>query len=159
MRKIQNLTLRKFASKKILVALLLSMLINWATVYYSYEGTAAMHLFTGKYSVARFLIPMSFLLPFLVSFGILKKSVKLASEKEEKEHAFPKKSYLLKCALINASFTFIPVGLGLLGLYLFMPGDPGIERAHCAICLGLFAGMLATFFVYRSILKIDRLLR
>ncbi|MEM9338599.1 MAG: hypothetical protein AAGA66_07725 [Bacteroidota bacterium] len=156
--KIQNIRLRKLAGKQVTISVVLSILINWASVYYSFEGPGTLLLFGGEYSIARFLLPMSFILPFLISFDLLQKSVKLASSIYEKEDAFPKKKYLLKSALINAIFTFTPILSVLFSLYLILPDGLGFQRADFALFIGLFSGLLAMFFAYRSIHQIDKLM-
>ncbi|RBQ07977.1 hypothetical protein [Pedobacter miscanthi] len=147
---------RKFVRKNLLLHLIPNTLLNSIVPYFAFKMQNSVHLFSGEQNLARFLLPMSALLPFMVTFDILKKIKELQHSDainykvEEKITGYP---FILKKAGLNGLYCITIVFILMLTLYFSFPPNHDFGITSSAVCAGLLAGLYSVTFFYLAIRK------
>lgn len=148
--------LRKLVQRNLLYFLLPNIVFNACIPYFSFKEPRAVFLFHGEFCFARFLLPMVLLLPFIVTFDILKKAITL-SEQGKTTSALPeghgKNKFMFKMAGANAGITFVLVGAVLVLAEILRPSNYVFDGLILSILLGLLAGSFTVIFTIMPIAK------
>lgn len=151
--------LNKFTWRNTVTYFITNILINWGIAYMSFDGMSGVYIFQGEQSLVRLLWPMAVLLPFFITFDVLKK-INVLVQKGKISYPLPERirknrfrlrfatGHGLVCAAIIMPATLI--------LYALLPEGYKFNAQILAICLGALAGVLAVIF---TLLPIYRLLR
>ncbi|WP_293311433.1 hypothetical protein [Pedobacter sp. UBA5917] len=147
---------RKFVRKNLLLHLIPNTLLNTIVPYFAFKTQNSVHLFSGEQNLARFLLPMSLFLPFMITLDILKK-IKLLQHSEainynvdEKITGYP---FILKKAGLNGLYCITIVFTLMLTLHFSYPPGHDFGITPSAICAGLLAGLYSVTFFYLAIRK------
>lgn len=145
---------RKFVRKNLLLHLIPNTVLNTVVPYFAFKTQTSVHLFSGEQNLARFLLPMSLLLPFMVTLDILKK-IKLLQHSgainynlDEKITGYP---FILKKAGLNGLYSIIIVFTLMLVLHFSFPPNHDFGIAPSAVCAGLLAGLYSITFFHLAI--------
>jgi len=155
-----SIKLRKwklFLRKNIIFYLITNVAFNSVIPYFNFENPEAVHLFKGQYCIARFLLPLAFFIPFLITIDVCNKIIALLKKENPRYTVpiyFPHKKFMFKKATINGVITFMLV-TGLMGLLqLSTPSDYTFNGLVLSVFMGLFAGFIAVFFMMQTIKKL-----
>lgn len=153
---IKDPALNKLIQRNLLYFLVPNIVFNACIPYFSFKDPNAVFLFQGEFCFARFLLPMVLLLPFIVTFDILKKAISL-SEQGKTTHILPeghgKNKFMFKMAGANAGITFAIVLAMLLLAEIARPHNYAFSGIILAILLGLLAGSFTVIFTIIPIAK------
>lgn len=150
----------KFVRKNLMIHLIPNTVLNTVVPYFAFKTQNSVYLFSGEQNLARFLLPMSLLLPFMITFDILKK-IKTLQHAEainykigEKITSYP---FILKRAGLNSLCTIALVFTLMLALHFSFPANHDFGITASAVCAGLLAGLYSVTFFYLAIrrFKID----
>lgn len=151
--------MRRFVRKNLLTYLLPNLIFNTLIPYACFIHTPAVYLFEGEQNFARFLLPMAILLPFIITFDMLRKLTELA----EKGGLpwFPNEKYRRKATWLRlAGWHGFLAGLpplGLLGvLWMALPPKCSLDPLMLSLGIGLLAGAYSVLFVLLSLRKWKR---
>lgn len=157
--KKNEVTLKRFLRKNLLYYIIPNVFFNTIIPYFSFTDLNAVHLFDGTQNLARFILPMAFFLPFIITFDILKKTITL-SEKGHSEIILPagfrKVKFIFQMAGINGFCTVSFVFAVMLGLHFGFPELYNYNGAVLAVLLGLTAGICSVLFTYLPIKKLKK---
>ncbi|MBB6498067.1 hypothetical protein [Pedobacter cryoconitis] len=157
--KEKEVTLKRFLRKNLLYYIVPNVVFNTIIPYFSFTDRNAVHLFAGEQNLARFILPMAFFLPFIITFDILKKTITL-SEKGHSEiilaEDVKKNKFIFKMAAINGFCTVLFVFLVMLGLHFGLPQLYNYNGTLLAVLLGLTAGIFSVLFTYMPIRKLKK---
>jgi hypothetical protein len=157
--KKKEITLKRFLRKNLLYYIVPNTVFNTIIPYFSFTDLNAVHLFAGEQNLARFILPMAFFLPFIITFDILKKTITL-SEKGHSEivlpEGFKKNKFIFQMAGINGFCTVSFVFAVMLGLHFGLPGLYNYNGTILAVLLGLTAGVFSVLFTYLPIKKLKK---
>lgn len=147
---------RKFVRKNLLIHLIPNTVLNTIVPYFAFKAQNSVHLFSGEQNLARFLLPMSLLLPFMITLDILKK-IKLLQHAgainykiDEKITGYP---FILKKAGLNGLYSILVVFALMLTLHFSFPKNHDFGITPSAVCAGLLAGLYSITFFYLAIRK------
>ncbi|WP_090771149.1 hypothetical protein [Pedobacter soli] len=146
----------KFVRKNLLIHLIPNTILNTVVPYFAFKAQNSVHLFSGEQNLARFLLPMSLLLPFMITFDILKKIKELQHAEaihyklDEKITGYP---FILKKAGLNGLCTTAIVFTCMLVLHCAFPNNHDFGIAPSAISAGLLAALYSLTFFYLAIRK------
>lgn len=146
----------KFVRKNLLIHLIPNTILNTVVPYFAFKAQNSVHLFSGEQNLARFLLPMSLLLPFMITFDILKKIKELQHaeainyKSDEKITGYP---FILKKAGLNSLCTIAIVFTCMLVLHCAFPHNRDFGIAPSAISAGLLAALYSLTFFYLAIRK------
>ncbi|RQO73722.1 hypothetical protein DBR40_12990 [Pedobacter sp. KBW01] len=147
---------RKFVRKNLLLHLIPNTILNTVVPYFAFKMQNSVHLFNGEQNLARFLLPMSALLPFMVTFDILKK-IKELQHSEAINYKVDEKitgySFILKKAGLNGLYSIAIVFAFMLALHFSFPPNHDFGITPSAVCAGLLAGLYSVTFFYLAIRK------
>jgi hypothetical protein len=151
---------RKFVRKNLLIHLIPNTVLNTVVPYFAFKAQNSVHLFSGEQNLARFLLPMSLLLPFMITLDILKKIKALQHtgainyKEEVKITGYP---FILKKAGLNGLYSIAIVFILMLTLHFSFPPNHDFGITPSAVCAGLLAGLYSITFFYLAIrrFKID----
>ena len=145
---------KKFARKNLLLHLIPNTVLNTIVPYFAFKAQNSVHLFSGEQNLARFLLPMSLLLPFMITLDILKK-IKLLQNSgsinykvDEKISGYP---FILKKAGLNSLYSIAVVFTIMLVLHFSFPKNHDFGITPSAVCAGLLAGLYSITFFYLAI--------
>jgi hypothetical protein len=145
---------RKFVRKNLLLHLIPNTVLNTVVPYFAFKTQNSVHLFSGEQNLARFLLPMSLFLPFMITLDILKK-IKLLQHSgainfnvDEKITGYP---FILKKAGLNALYTIAIVFAFMLTLHFTFPANHDFGITPSAACAGFLAGLYSITFFYLAI--------
>jgi len=144
----------KFVRKNLLIHLIPNTVLNTVVPYFAFKTQNSVHLFSGEQNLARFLLPMSLLLPFMITLDILKKIKELQHADainyniDEKITGYP---FILKKAGLNSLYTITVVFTFMLALHFCFPANHDFGITPSAICAGLLAGLYSITFFYLAI--------
>jgi len=147
---------RKFVRKNLLIHLIPNTVLNTVVPYFAFKAQNSVHLFSGEQNLARFLLPMSLLLPFMITFDILKKIKELQQadainhKADEKITGYP---FILKKAGLNGLYSIAIVFTMMLVLHFSFPKNHDFGITPSAVCAGLLAGLYSITFFYLAIRK------
>ena len=159
MFKTGNKAFLRLVQRNLLFYLLTNVFFNTVVPYFSFKDTGTVYLFEGEYCFARFLLPMALLLPFIITFDILKKtSVLYASGRvgpalPEKVTRYP---FMFKAAGVNGGFTLVASLMLMLVLHFNLPEGYGFNGTSLAVFLGCFAGLLSVVFTGAALLALRK---
>ncbi len=145
---------RKFVRKNLFLHLVPNMTLNTVIPYFAFKAQNSVHLFNGEQNLARFLLPMSLLLPFMITLDILKKIKTLQHtgainfKEEVKITGYP---FILKKAVLNGFYSIAIVFILMVMLYFSFPPDHDFGITPSAIFAGLLAGLYSITFFYLAI--------
>jgi hypothetical protein len=148
---------RRFFQKKLLLYMLPNVFFNTCVPYFTFKNVGAVYLFQGELCFARFLLPMAFFLPFIVTFDILKKTAVLAGQGKTGltlPHEINANRFLFRMAAINGGITFAAVFLVSLFAQLCTPRGYGFNGTFLSILLGLLAGVLTLIFTIVPLIRV-----
>ncbi|MGM9478801.1 hypothetical protein ACS5PU_20420 [Pedobacter sp. GSP4] len=146
----------KFVRKNLLIHLIPNMVLNTVVPYFVFKTQNSVHLFSGEQNLARFLLPMSLLLPFMITLDILKKIKELQHSEaihykvDEKITGYP---FILKKAGLNGLCSIAVVFALMLTLHFSFPPNHDFGITPSAVCAGLLAGLYSITFFYLAIRK------
>ena len=147
---------RKFVRKNLLIHLIPNTVLNTVVPYFAFKAQNSVHLFSGEQNLARFLLPMSLLLPFMITLDILKKIKELQQadainyKADEKITGYP---FILKKAGLNGLYSIAIVFTMMLVLHFSFPKNHDFGITPSAVCAGLLAGLYSITFFYLAIRK------
>ncbi|MBB6269769.1 hypothetical protein HDF26_000196 [Pedobacter cryoconitis] len=157
--KKKEITLKRFLRKNLLYYIIPNVVFNTIIPYFSFTDLNAVHLFAGEQNLARFILPMAFFLPFIITFDILKKTITL-SEKGHSEivlsEGAKKKKFIFQMAGINGFCTVSFVFALMLGLHFGFPEWYDYNGTVLSVLLGLTAGIFSVLFTYLPIKKLKK---
>jgi len=157
----QDAVWKKFTRKNLFLCTLINLVLNTWRPYSNYQNSNAVRLFHGQYCFARFVLPMAFLLPFIITFDMLKKSMAIA-ERGGNDLMFPARSskyrFIFRVAAINGTTTLVAILLFMLCVDVSLPESYCFDGRLLSILMGSLAGILAMFFTLYAIKKVRRLL-
>nr|WP_068888501.1 hypothetical protein [Pedobacter panaciterrae] len=158
--KSDDVVLRRLVQRNLLFYFIPNVIANTIIPYFSFKDLNAVHLFEGEYCIARFLLPMALLLPFIITFDILKKTIALSEEGKAGfvlPDNFIKNKFMFKMAGINGLTTSSIILLFMLLVQFSIPQDYSFNGKLLSILLGLFAGTLSVIFTLWPIKKVKGL--
>lgn len=145
--------LKRLLRRNLLFYVSTNLLFNSVIPYLNFEDPAAVPLFDGALCLARFVLPMAFLLPFIITADILRK-VLLLQEKGRLDIALPagfrKHRFVFGSAALNAIYTIIPVAV----IFLFLPPAYALNGVLAAAITGTLAALLAAWFTLQPVRKL-----
>ena len=133
------------------------MFFNSLIPYLSFKDPNAVYLFHGEFCLARFLLPMALLLPFIITFDVIKRSMTMAAQGKlelDFPEGFLKNRFMFRMAGINGLLSLAVVLLAMLIVHLNLPAAYTFEGKRLAVVLGVIAGTLTLIF---TILPVQRL--
>jgi len=140
---------KSFIRKNMLKSILINLIFNTCYPYFNIRNPAAVSLFSGEYCFARFILPMAFLLPFMMTFDMLKKSISIAALGEEgfvPPANFRKYRFILRIAGINGGITLSATLLFMLILQYYIPNSYYFNGRLLSVFMGITAAMLSVIF-------------
>jgi len=144
----------RFVRKNLLIHFIPNTVLNTVVPYFAFKTQNSVHLFSGEQNLARFLLPMSILLPFMVTFDILKK-IKLLQHTEAIRYRHEQKisgyPFIFKKASLNGLYSIVVVFALMLILYFSFPPNHDFGITPSAACAGLLAGLYSITFFYLAI--------
>lgn len=155
-----NTVLRRLIQRNLLLYLIPNVLFNTVIPYFSFKDLSAVQLFQGEYCVARFLLPMALLLPFIITFDILKKTIALSEEGKAGfvlPDNFIKNRFMFKMAGINGAVTSALTLCFMLLAQLMVPENYSFNGKVFSIVIGLLAGIFSVVFTLWPVKKIKGL--
>lgn len=140
---------KNFIRKNMLKSILINLIFNTCYPYFNIKNPDAVALFRGDYCFARFILPMAFLLPFMMTFDMLKKSFSIAALAEAgfvPPANFSKYKYIFRYASINGSITLLIILLLMLLLEFFIPESYYFDGRLLSVFMGISAALLSIVF-------------
>ncbi|WP_040679933.1 hypothetical protein [Niabella aurantiaca] len=145
---------KRFLVRNAVIYACTNICFNSMIPYFSFEQPAAVHLFKGAYSIARFLLPLAFIIPLLTTIDTCNK-MRALFQKRATCFSFPEgfryNRFLLKQSLLNGSLTFGLTFVVMTALLLAMPEGYTYNGLGASILMGIYAGALALYFMMRAI--------
>jgi hypothetical protein len=148
---------RRFFQKKLLLYIVPNVFFNTCVPYFTFKNMDAVYLFQGELCFARFLLPMAFFLPFMITFDILKKTAVLARQGKIHlmlPHEINANKFFFRMAGINGGITLAVVLLVSLLAQFFTPSGYGFDGTSLSILMGLLAGMLTIVFTILPLMRV-----
>jgi len=145
---------RKFARKRLLSYIIPNVFFNTCFPYLTFKSMNAVYLFDGELCFARFLLPMAFFLPFIITLDMLKKTIALAEKGKlgfELPEGINTGRFLFVRAGLNGMVTLAAVALVALLVQLCVPRGYGFDGTMLSVVLGLFAAVLTLIFTFLSL--------
>ncbi|ATP54969.1 hypothetical protein CPT03_00040 [Pedobacter ginsengisoli] len=158
--KSDDAVLKKLVQRNLPLYFIPNVIANTIIPYFSFKNLNAVHLFKGEYCIARFLLPMALLLPFIITFDILKKTIALSEDGKTGfvlPHNFTKNKFMFKMAGINGIGTSSVILVLMILLQFSIPKDYSFNGELLSVLLGLLAGTFSIVFTLWPIKKIKEL--
>lgn len=152
-------TFKPFLRKQLWYYLIPNIIFNTSIPYLTLRNNNAVRLFEGEHCFARFILPMALLLPFIITFDMLKKTTALSEQGKAGflvPEPFSKHKFMFKMAGINGSASLTVVLLVLLFVHLNVPDGYGFNGTMLSMMLGLLAAILTLFFTFWPIRKLKK---
>ncbi|MFW0715315.1 hypothetical protein [Pedobacter sp. N23S346] len=148
---------RKFVRKNLLLYFVPNVLLNTVIPYFVLSAQPYVYLFNGEQNLARFLLPMSLLLPFLITIDVLKKVRALKNDDAfhfvmNKE--FEEKRKMFKLAGLHSFYTILIVSITLFIIHISFPAHFDFGVTASVASSGILAGFYSIAFFFLSIRKI-----
>jgi hypothetical protein len=153
-------TLHRFLRKNLLYYLIPNIILNTLIPYFSFTNLHAVQLFEGPQNLARFLLPMSLLLPFIITFDILNKTILLSGQGHvdiKLNKNFKKNKFIFQMAASNGFCTALSMLALMFCLYFSFPRHYYFDGAILAIVVGLLAGLFSFIFTYLPVKKLRKI--
>jgi hypothetical protein len=153
----KEIKLKRFIRKNLLYYLIPNIIFNTCIPYFSFTDLHAVHLFEGEQNLARFLLPMSTLLPFIITFDILKKTILISDQGHVDivfDESFGKNKFIFQLATVNGVCTGLLTLALMLAVYLSLPKHYNFNGTVLAILVGSLAGIYSIIFTYMPIKKL-----
>lgn len=152
------MNIRRFMRRNLLGYLIPNVLINTGLPYFVFKNMDGVYLFEGTQNLARFLLPMSLFLPFLITFDILRKTFDLFDKghpgiRIPERLSRNKNKFIVRQAGINAGCSIVLVLVFLFALYLAFPAHYGFNGIALAVLTGFTAGMYSVIFAWLPVKK------
>ena len=151
---------KSFIRKNLLKSILINLIFNTFYPYFNIKNPDAVALFSGDYCFARFILPMAFLLPFMMTFDMLKKSISIASLGETgfvPPANFSKYKYIFKSASINGAITLAVILFLMLLLEFYIPESYYFDGRLLSVFMGISAAMLSVVFTLGPIRMVRKM--
>lgn len=148
---------RKFVRRNLMIHLIPNVTLNTIIPYFAFKAQTSVYLFSGEQNLARFLLPMSLLLPFLITIDVLKKIKALQSNEAlhfSSNKAFEENRTMFKLAGLHSFYTILAVSVMLLLIHLSFPANFDFGITTSAISAGILAGFYSITFFFLSIKRI-----
>ena len=145
---------RKFAQKRFLSYIIPNVFFNTCVPYFTFKGMSAVYLFEGELCFARFLLPMAFFLPFIITLDILRKTIAMAEQGRlsfELPEGINAGRFLFVRAGLNGVITLAAATLAALFVQFCLPGGYGFNGVLLSVILGLFAAAITLIFTFLSL--------
>jgi hypothetical protein len=152
-------TLKHFVRKKMCYAVITNILFNTGFAYLCFHNFSAIHLFEGSQNMARLMLPMSFLLPFMLTFDMLKKTmlhIEQGTIDIVLNEELNKNRFIFQMATINGFCTLLPVFVLMVGLQFSLPEHYNFNVLALSVVDGLIAGLYSVIFTYLPIKKLKK---
>ena len=140
---------RSFIRRNLLKSMLINLIFNTCYPYFNIKNPDAVSLFRGEYCFARFILPMAFLLPFMITFDMLKKSISVAELGEagfELPAKLSKYRFIFKIAGINGGITLSMMLFCMLLTEFCMPETYYFDGRVLSVFMGVAAALLSVIF-------------
>lgn len=140
---------RSFIRINLFKSMLINLIFNTCYPYFNIKNPAAVSLFKGESCFARFILPMAFLLPFMITFDMLKKSISVASQGEagfELPADFSKYRFIFRIAGINGGITLFVILVLMLVLEWCIPETYYFDGRMLSVFMGIAAALLSVVF-------------
>jgi hypothetical protein len=148
---------RKFVRKTLLIYLIPNVTLNTVIPYFALSTQSSVHLFTGEQNLARFILPMSLLLPFLITVDVFKK-IKALQHTEglhfECNKILEGKMKMFKLAGLHSLYTILAILSALMFIHFSFPANFDFGIMTSALSAGMLAGFYSITFFYLSVKKI-----
>ena len=148
---------KKFILKNVLIYALTNVFFNSVIPYNSFEDPEAVHLFRGTYCIARFLLPLAFFIPLLVTIDTGNKIQALFKKRVpafELPAGFRYKKFILQESLRNSCLTFILTLCFMTVLHFSLPDGYTFRGLLVSIIMGIYAGAVALYFMNRTMTRL-----
>lgn len=158
--KSEDVRLKKLVQRNLLFYFIPNVIFNTIIPYFSFKKFDTVHLFQGENCVARFLLPMALLLPFIITFDILKKTIALSEEGRAGfllPDNFTKNKFMFRMAGVNGVITSSVILSVMLLVQFSLPKDYNFNGDLLSILLGVLAGTLSIVFTLWPIKKVKEL--
>lgn len=112
--------------------------------------------------MARLMLPMSFLLPFMLTFDMLKKTmlqVDLGNIDIVLSEGLNRNRFIFQMAGLNGISTFLPIFALMLAVNLSLPDHYKFDALSLSMVDGLMAGLYSVIFTQLPIRKLKKHLR
>jgi hypothetical protein len=152
-----NTLFKKFLRKNLLRYIFPNIIFNSCIPYLTLRSMYTVYLFHGKYCFARFLLPMALLLPFIITYDILKRTIVFSQRVDtmlELPDHFTKNKFMFTMATINGVATLIVFLIIMLCVQINIPDHYGFNGTILSVLLGIIAGILSIIFALLPIKKI-----
>lgn len=147
-KKQEDIIFKKFLRKRLLIYIIPNIIFNTLIPYATLRELGPVQLFEGEFNVARFLLPMALLLPFIITFDILKKTI-LFTEESKAGFVVPeelsKNKFIFKMAGISGMLCFSINVLLMVLIYLNVPEGYGFNGTIISLVIGGMAALLTLF--------------
>lgn len=147
-------TWKRFVWKNICIYAATNVFFNSVVPYHSFEQPEAVSLFHGTYCIARFLLPLAFFIPLLVTIDTSNK-IRTLFRKKVAGFSLPEqfrfKQFLWKQSLLNACLTFLLTLCVMAALQFAMPAGYIYNGFWVSGLMGIYAGVVALYFMHRTI--------
>lgn len=161
-KKQKDLTFKQFVQKRLLIYLIPNLIFNTLIPYATLRELESVQLFQGEFNVARFLLPMALLLPFIITFDILKKTI-LFAEEGKAGFVVPadagKNKFIFKMAGINGGLSFLVNVSAMILIHFNVPEGYGFNGTVISVIIGSMAGALTIMSTLWPIKKLKAFIR
>jgi len=148
---------KKFVRRNLLMHLIPNVTLNTIIPYFALKTQNEVHLFSGEQNLARFLLPMSLLLPFLITVDVLKK-IRALQHTEPLPFACNNRlagnAGMFKLAGLHSLYTVSAISFMLLLIYLSFPENFDFGIITSTVLAGILAGLYSIAFFFLSIKKV-----
>lgn len=159
-KKQKEITFKQFVQKRLLIYIIPNIIFNTLIPYATLRELGPVLLFQGEFNVARFLLPMALLLPFIITFDILKKTILFAEEGKAGfiiPEQLTKNKFIFRMAGINGVLSFSLIVLVMALIHFNVPEGYGFDGTAIALVIGGLAGVLTLFSALWPIKKLKTL--
>lgn len=147
----------RFVRRNVLIYIGTNVFFNTVIPYNSFEDPKAVHLFQGAYCIARFLLPLAFFIPLLITIDTCNKTRDLFRKKVT-GFAFPASfrynRFVWRQSLRNSCITFLLTLSFMVALQFSIPDGYTFNGIMVSVAMGIYAGAAALYFMKHTI---DRL--
>jgi hypothetical protein len=158
-KEIRKTTLERFVRKKIWFNLITNIIFNTAFAYFCFYKFNGINLFEGSQNMARLVLPMSFLLPFMMTFDTLKKAMLAIDEGAidiTLSEDLNRNKFIFRLGAIHSVCTLLPVLAIMLIVHFSLPAHYSFDVLTLSIIDGLVAGLYSATFTYLSVKRLKK---
>lgn len=151
---VSRLVWNRFVRKNALIYIGTNVFFNTVIPYNSFENPDAVHLFQGTYCIARFLLPLAFFIPLLITIDTCNKTRDLFRKKAT-GFTFPAgfryNKFVWRHALRNSCVTFLLTLSFMVTLQFSIPDQYTFKGIMVSVVMGIYAGAVALFFMKHTL--------